>query len=253
MAALEVRPPHFLGARRVGEDGTLVFMFRHNRARFEVAAVHYDDEALGESLVADDYPFDGSVEGPFLTRLEALTWGDYDRARLDESDRLTRQLADLIVDACLPEMQRLAPPLAPLTAAAPETLHGYLYPDTYTLQVLTEDSKLVSRPLDKDTIPPTPPLSVSAEKLSALGLDMETTRLRVVQASQVVLAQCLQGGGVWRATVDGQEVVYKSLLHPFKNIMGNELAIYLKLEASGLSLKIPQLKGICPTLSLIRF
>jgi hypothetical protein len=110
--------------------------------------------------------------------------------------------------------------------------------------VLTEDNKLVSRPLQKDVLLPDPPLSVSKEKLSAMGLDIDTTHLPVVQAPQVVLVQCLQGG-VWRATVDGQEVVYKSLLHPFESIMGNELATYLKLRATGLPLKIPELKGGC--------
>ncbi len=173
-------------------------------------------------------------------------------ARLDESDRLELQLTDLIVHACLPTMQRLAPP-TPMPDA-PQTLHSHLYPETYTLQVLTEDNKLVPRPLHKDALPPNPPLSVPEEKLSAMGLDLKTTHLRVVQASQVVLIQCLQGGGlwggVWRATVDGQEVVFKSLLHPFKSIVGNELAVYLKLEAAGLQLKIPQLKG---ALSLVLY
>lgn len=154
MATLDVGPPHFLGVRRVGEDGTLVFMFRFNRVRFEVAAVHYDEEAVGISLVVDDYPFEESIEGPFLTRLTELTWGGYDVARLDESDRLERQLANHIIDASLPTMQRLAPP-TPLPAV-PETLHGYLYPQTYTLQVLTEDNKLVSRPLHRNALPPTP-------------------------------------------------------------------------------------------------
>jgi hypothetical protein len=242
MATLEVRPPHYLGVRYAGEDGTLVFMFRYNRVRFEVAAVHYDDEAVGMTLVADDYPFEESIEGPFLTRLGDLTWGGFDVERLAESDRLKRQLADLIIDACLPAMQRLAPPI-PLPDV-PETLHGYLYPQNYSLQVLTEDNKLVSRPLQKDVLLPDPPLSVSKEKLSAMGLDIDTTHLPVVQAPQVVLVQCLQGG-VWRATVDGQEVVYKSLLHPFESIMGNELATYLKLRATGLPLKIPELKGGC--------
>lgn len=240
MATLEVRPPHFLRVRYVGEDGTLVFVFRHNRVCFEVAAVHYDDEAVGMTLIADDYPFEESIEGPFLMRLDELTWGGFDVARLAESDRLKRQLASLIIDACLPAMQRLAPPI--LQPAVPETLHGYLYPETYTLQVLTKDNKLVSRPLHKDALPPNPPLSVSEEKLSAMGLDIDTTHLRVVQAPQVVLVQCLQGG-VWRATVDGQEVVYKSLLHPFESIMGNELAIYLKLQTTRPQLKVPQLKG----------
>ena len=246
MATLEVMPPHFLGARRAGDDGTLVFMFRYNRVRFEVAVVHFDDEAVGMTLVADDYLFEESIEYPFLTRLTELTWGVFDVARVNESDRLEVQLANLIIDACLPAMQRLAPP-TPLPAV-PETLHGYLYPQTYFLQVLTEDNKLVSRPLHKDALPPPSPLFVSEEKLSAMGLDIDTTHLRVVQAPQVVLVQCLQNG-VWRVTVDGQEVVYKSLLHPFKNIMGNELETYLKLGAAGLQLKIPQLKG-APSLVL---
>ncbi len=38
MATLEVKPSHHIGTRAVGEEGTLVFMFRYNRVRFDVAA-----------------------------------------------------------------------------------------------------------------------------------------------------------------------------------------------------------------------
>ncbi|KAL2139344.1 hypothetical protein VTI28DRAFT_5306 [Corynascus sepedonium] len=65
----------------------------------------------------------------------------------------------------------------------------------------------------------------------------------VIKASQVILVHCLQGY-VWRVTVDGEDLVYKSLVNVSEGNIGDELATYLKLSSVVITWKVPELKGI---------
>jgi hypothetical protein len=242
MATPEIAPPHFMGARDVG-DGvvqSLVLTFQYNRVRFYVVAADPEDEAVGRTLVPPGYPFGESIERKFLVELTELTWGGFDLSRVRASGRLTRQLAGLVSDACLPAMQRLAP----TRILAAETLHDHLYPPVYTLQVLTEGDNLTCHKLDNDAVPAEHDRSVSEDKLRIMELDMRTTDIPVVKASQVMLVRRLQGR-VWRVTVDGEDLVYKSLINVSEPTMGDELATYLKLRSAGVELRVPTLKGRC--------
>jgi hypothetical protein len=213
--------------------------FQFNGASFYVVAASPEDEVGGEALVPLGYRFDESLEGKILTELTDLTWGEFDKARVEASKRLEKQLADMAADACLTTMQRLAP--TPILAA--ETLQDHLYPQTYTLQILTEGGKLTCRTPDGYT--GTPELQpVSEKRLRAMELDIETTDVPVVKASQVLLVRRLQGF-VWRVTVHREEMVYKSATNVSEDTIGDELAIYLKIRTAGVKLGVPELKGQC--------
>jgi hypothetical protein len=250
MATPETTPPHFLGLRDVG-DGvakTLVLAIEFNGVRFSIVAADPDDDAVGHALVPPGYQFEESIEGNFLMELAELTRGPFDLERVRASDRLERQLAALVIDACLPTMQNLAP--TPIPAA--KTLHDHLHPVVYTLQVLTEGDSLTCHELDSDAIPPEPRRSVSGDKLRAMKLDIETTDIPVIKTSQVILVRHLQSY-VWRVTVDGQDLIYKSLVNIFEPSIGKELATYLKLRSAGLKGKLPELKGGFRSEALTRF
>ena len=240
MATLAITAPHFAGARDVGDGAamTLVLIVKFNGAQFQIVAADPDDEAVGHALVPGDYRFAESIESKFLIKLAELSWGQFDLARAQESGRLERQLADLAIEACLPTMQRLAP--TPIQGV--QTLQDHLHPEIHTLQVLTQGGKLACHSLNNGVIPPEESRSVSAEKLRAMGLDIETTDIPVVQASQVMLGRCLKGY-VWRVTVDGEDLVYKSLINVTRRHMGDELAMYLKFRSAGVQWKVPELKG----------
>jgi hypothetical protein len=244
MASPENKPPRLAGVRYVGDGLTnsAVFAFQFNGVRFSVVAASPEDEAGGKALVPLDYKFEESLEGKILIELSDLSWGDefspFDEARDEASERLENQLADMAADVCLTTMQHLAP--TPIPAA--QTLQDQLYPQTYTLQVLTEGDKLTCRTLNgyAGIAEPHPP--VSADKLLAMELDVETTDIPVLQASQVVLVRRLQNF-VWRVTVNGEEMVCKSSIDVFKHAIGDELAAYLKIRSAEVELRVPELKG----------
>lgn len=240
MATPAITAPHFAGARDVGDGAamTLVLIVKFNGAQFQIVAADPDDEAVGHALVPGDYRFAESIESKFLIKLAELSWGQFDLARAQESGRLERQLADLAIEACLPTMQRLAP--TPIQGV--QTLQDHLHPEIHTLQVLTQGGKLACHSLNNSVIPPEESRSVSAEKLRAMGLDIETTDIPVVQASQVMLGRCLKGY-VWRVTVDGEDLVYKSLINVTRRHIGDELATYLRFRSAGVQWKVPELKG----------
>ena len=220
----------------------LGFLF-HN-ARFSVVAASPDDDA-GETLVPEDYDFDESIEGKILNEIYDLCSYDSDKPwpqeNAEPSSRLRKQLADLAADACLSAMQRLVP--TPVPEA--QTLQDFLYPPTYTLQIFTDGDRLACRTLHdyagiSERHPP-----ISAERLRAMDLDLETTDLRVIQPSQVVLVRRLQNH-VWKVTADGEELICKASLDLFEHAIGDELATYLKIRAAaanGVKLRVPELKG----------
>ncbi|KAL2194749.1 hypothetical protein P885DRAFT_80055 [Corynascus similis CBS 632.67] len=220
MATLGTKPPHFMGIRDVG-DGvaiTLVLIVQFNGVRFYIVAADPDDYGIGQALVPAGYRFDESIESKFLIELAELAWGDFDLARVQASERLERQLAGLAIDACLPTMQRLAS--SPIQSA--QTLQDHLYPQIFTLQILTEGDKLTCRSLDNDAIPPKNRRLVLENRLRAMGLDIETTDIPVIKASQVIL----------------------SLINVSERHIGDELATYLKLRSASIKWKVPELKGI---------
>jgi hypothetical protein len=78
-----------------------------------------------------------------------------------------------------------------------------------------------------------------------MDLNLETTDLRVVKPSEVILVRHFQNH-VWRVTVDGEEMICKASLDLFEHAIGDELAAYLKIRvaaARGVKLRVPELKG----------
>ena len=121
-----------------------------------------------------------------------------------------------------------------------------LCPPTFTLQVFTEDNKLVCREVEADDVGlgekhPAVPEAV----LRAMGFDLEAPDFPVVEASEVLLVRCIQNF-VWLVKVDGVDMVCKISLDIFKHAIGHELETYLKIRRAGVELKIPQLKGWSP-------
>ncbi|KAK3299666.1 uncharacterized protein B0H64DRAFT_389253 [Chaetomium fimeti] len=242
MASPDKPSLQFIGARYLGEGLIMSVMltFEFNGVNFFVVAASPDDEAGGETLVPPGYRFEESLEGKMLAELTDLTWGEFDKGRIEASKRLEKQLANMAADVALTTMQHLAP--TPIPPA--ETLQSHLYPQTYTLQILTDGSKLTCRPTPAGyTGIPELTRSVSEERLHTMGLDIHTTNVPVIKASQVGLVRRLQGF-VWRVTVQGEDMVYKSATNVFEDAIGDELAAYLKIRTSGVELGVPELKGI---------
>ncbi|KAK3290436.1 uncharacterized protein B0H64DRAFT_378648 [Chaetomium fimeti] len=231
------------GVRYVGDGRVFsaVFTFQYNGARFEVVAASPEDEAGGEALVPPLYKFDESLEGKALTEISDLSWGEFDETRDKATERLEKEFAKLAADACLQAMQQLVPIPIPDT----QILEQYLYPQTYILQILTdfERTKLTCQTLDayaglSDRHPP-----ISEDELRAMGLDLETTDIPLIRASQVILVRRLQGL-VWKVMVDREELVCKAAIDRFEHPLVNELETYLKVRSAGVALRIPELKGI---------
>ncbi|KAK3309806.1 uncharacterized protein B0T15DRAFT_15229 [Chaetomium strumarium] len=135
--------------------------------------------------------------------------------------------------------------LVPTPVPDNQTLHGYLYPQIYTLQVLTdfETSRLVCRPLEGHPAIPERHPPVSEHELCAMGLDLATTDVPVVEASQVIFVRRLQRL-VWKVTVDGEAMICKTSSDVFRHAVRDELQTYLKIRPARAELKVPELKGI---------
>lgn len=238
--------PRLAGVRYVGLGGlmSVVLTFHYNGVHFKVVAASPDDEAGGEDLLPPLYKFDESIEGKIMTEIADLSWGEFDEARDNACERLEDQLAELAADACLPAMRQLAP--TPIPDA--QTLEQYLYPQTQTLQVLTDFgcNGLTCRPLDGYTGIPERHPPVSEDRLRTMGFSLETTDIPIVQVSQVILVKRLQGL-VWKATVDGkdgEEMICKASIDIFDDHpIADELETYLKIRSSGAELRIPELRG----------
>ncbi|KAK4237704.1 hypothetical protein C8A03DRAFT_44467 [Achaetomium macrosporum] len=216
MASPGKASPRLAGVRYAGHGLTsAIFTFHYNGVHFQVVAASPEDRAGGEALVPPLYMFDES--------------------------RLEDQLAKLTADACLPTMQQLAPTRIPDA----QTLEQYLYPQTYTLQILTNFGRggLTCRSLDGYPGIPERHPPVSEDSLRAMELDLETTDVPVVKASQVILVRRLQGL-VWKVTVDGEEMICKASIDMFHHPLDDELETYLKIRSAGAKLRIPELKGI---------
>jgi hypothetical protein len=242
----DLGPYRLTGVKYIGDGlvSSVLFSYAYNGTLFAVLAASPDDEAGGEALVPACYKFDQSIEGKFLIQLSDLQWGEFDAARDAQSEDLENELAKLAGDASLALMQELAPVPTPEL----QTLQEWLYPQTYTLQILTEDNKLTCRQLDSyegltDRHPP-----VAEDKLCAMGLRLDqpaTNVVRVVEASEVVLVRRLQNF-VWLVKVGEEDMVCKASLDTFWNPIGEELETYLKIKAVGVELRVPELKGLSP-------
>jgi hypothetical protein len=244
----DLGPYKLTGVRNIGDGlvSSVLFRYAYNGIFFSVLAASPDDEAGGEALTPTGYDFEQSIEGKFLIKLSDLQWGEFDAARDAQSEDLENELAKLAGDACLPLMRKLAPVPFP----EPRTLQEWLYPQTYILQILTKDGKLICRQLDSyagltERHPP-----VAEDKLRAMGLSLEqpgTNVVPVVKASEVVLVRRLQNF-VWLVKVGEKDMVCKASLDTFWNPIGEELEAYLKIRAAGVELRVPELKGPSPFL-----
>lgn len=239
--------PRLAGVFYVGNGAplTLVLTFHYNGVHFQVVAASPKDEAGGEALLHPLYKFGESIEGKILTELDALSWGEFDEARDEASERLENQLAELAAEACRPAMQQLAPNLIPDA----HTLEQYLYPQTHTLQILTDFGcgRLTCRPLDGYTIPESHP-PISEDRLHTMGFSLETTDIPIVKVSQVILVRRLQGL-VWKVAVDGkdgkdrEEMICKASIDVFHHPLADELETYLKIRSAKAEFRVPELKG----------
>ena len=232
----------YTGMRSLGHHGlSTVIGFSFNNVSFSIVAASPDDDE-GEALLPVSYEFDESLEGKILNEIDDLSYHDtptWPKANEEATNRLQRQLADLAADACLSTMQHLAPAQIPTA----QTLQDHLYPPTFTLQILTEGGKLICRALDNLTGIPELHPPVSSDTLRAMNLDLETTDVPVVKASQVILGRRLHCAPVWKVTVGGEEMTCKASLDVCRHAVGDELATYLKIRAAGVELNVPKLKG----------
>ncbi|EAQ87442.1 predicted protein [Chaetomium globosum CBS 148.51] len=233
----------FAGLRYLGHGfvKSAVFTFHFNGVHVQVVVASPEDEAGGDTLVPPSYNFLESVEGKFLSEMSELSWGEFDEERDKATERLEDQLEKLLQDACLQTMEQLAPSPVP----ANQTLHGYLYPQTYALQAFTdfETSRLVCRPGDGHPAMPERHPPVSEQQLSEMGLDLATTDIPIVEASQVILVRRLQRL-VWKVTVNGEEMICKASSDVFCHAVPNELQAYLKIRSARAELNVPELKGL---------
>ena len=232
----------YTGMCSLGDDGpSTVLGFSFNDVLFSVVAASPDDDE-GAALLPLSYEFDESLEGKILNEIDDLSYHDgptWPKANEEATSRLQKQLADLAADACLSTMQHLAPARIPTA----QTLQDHLYSPTFTLQVLTEGGKLTCRTLDNFTGVPELHPPISSDRLQAMNLDLDTTDVPVVEASQVILGCRLHCAPIWKVTVGGKEMICKASLDVSEHAMGDELATYLKIRAAGVKLNVPELKG----------
>lgn len=234
--------PQWKGLRHVESDvRSVIIDYSHNGVTFHVLV------SCNEEELPTGYDLDNSIEGKILLRMDDLSYGtpsEETSEQIDkEIDRLQDDLIKLVSDACFILIQELAPATPPPEA---QTLQDYLYPEAYTLQVLTKDQKLASHRLH-DYAPPDGHPPISEDKLRAMDLDGD---IPVFNSSQVVLGQRLQSL-VWKVDVDGELMLCKvtSKAH-FWNSLSDELATYQKIRRAGEELLVPELKGMVHTPSL---
>ncbi|KAI1182283.1 hypothetical protein F5B17DRAFT_421070 [Nemania serpens] len=190
-----------------------------------------------EEELPTGYDIEGSIEGKILLKIDELCYGETSEQKDEEISQLQDHLIKLVGVACFTLMQELAPATPPPEA---RTLQEYLYPVTYTLQVLTEDKNLASHRL-RDYSPPDPYPPISEDKLRAMDLDED---IPVFNPSQVVLGERLQGL-VWKVEVDGELMLCKaSCRNAFWNSLSGELATYQKIRRAKDELLVPELKGL---------
>ncbi len=242
MSSFEDTRAQYTGMCSLGHGLSTVVGFSFNNVLFSVIAASPDDDE-GEALLPIGYDFDESFEGKILNEIDDLSYHDgptWPAANEEATNHLQKKLADLAADACLSTMQHLAPTRVPTA----QTLQDHLYPPTFTLQIFTEGGKLICRTLDNFTGSPELHPPVSSDKLRAMNLDLETTDVPVVEASQVILGRRLHCAAVWKVTVDGgEEMICKASLDVSAHAVGDELETYLKIRKAGVKLNVPKLQG----------
>ncbi|KAI1381680.1 hypothetical protein F4677DRAFT_399346 [Hypoxylon crocopeplum] len=224
--------PRFTGLRYLTEEyiWSVVINYSYNGVTFYVLV------SAGDKETPPGYELHNSIEGKILIELSDLTFGEETDEKDARSDQLQDELAKLAGDVCLPMMQELAPP-TPLPE--PRTLQEQIYPETYTLQVLTMDNKLICHKLDSYNVPIRHP-PISAAQLQEIDLDDD---IMILDPSQIVLGPRLQGL-VWKVEANGETMICKVTFDIFGNALGDELAVYQKLKGAGDKLKTPKLKGV---------
>ncbi|KAL2261271.1 hypothetical protein VTK26DRAFT_4492 [Humicola hyalothermophila] len=236
--------PQLAGVSYVGDGRGIestILTLHYNGAHFKVVAASPNDGVGGKALVPPQYNFDASVEAKIMHKTYRLSFGEFDMEKGKEFERLENHLAELAADACLPTMQQLAPTRIPDA----ETLEQYIHPRTYVLQVFTDFDRaaLTCRALDgfaaiRDSHPPVP-----EDRIRAMGLDLATTDIPIVKASEVILIDRLQGM-VWKVRVGGEEMICKGSINVFTNPLCDELEAYVKIRSAGATLRVPELRGI---------
>jgi hypothetical protein len=181
------------------------------------------------------YELEKSIEGKPLSELNDLACNISLEEEQERMFQIQREFGKLVGDACFALMQELAPATP---SSEVRTLQDYLYPEIYTLQVLTKDDKLASHRLYDYAIPDRhPPLPET--ELKAIDLDKD---IPTFNASQVVLEDLLQGY-VWKVNVEGEVMICKTSFLHIGNSFRGELATYQKLRRAGDDLLVPKLKG----------
>lgn len=199
--------------------------------------------STSEEHLPPGYDLEQSIEGKLLVRMSDLTWDEFDEEKDKLMDAIEDELAQIALEACLPLIQELGP-ATPLPE--PRTMQEQLYPPFHTLQILTEDEKLVGRKLNGYEVPEkyTPVLAANLR-----GIEPQND-IPIVDCSDIIPKERLQNL-VWRVVVNGEEMVCKISSFIFAKAIEEEIDAYLRIRsAHGLEdLMIPSFKGICISLS----
>jgi len=225
------------GLRSLRYDGSVLIHYFYNGIYFYVLA---SADRRGETNeLPEDYDVEDSIEGKILLERDGLCWGTPSETKDKQIEQLTDKLVELVGAACLGLIKELAPATH---LPVPRTLQGYLYPDSFTLQVLTKDGQLECHRLHEyvidDHYPP-----ISEDKLKSINLDEDVP---VFTPAQVIPQRRLHGL-VFEVEVEGERAILKvSGDSHFWNSLSDELATYLKLRKAGEDLMVPKLKGRTP-------
>jgi hypothetical protein len=153
------------GLRNLRHDESVLIHYFYNGVYIYVLASA--DWCGDTDELPEGYDLGESIEGNILLERDDLSYDTPSEAKDRRIKQLTDQLVDLVAVACFRLIQELAP-ATPLPA--PQTLQEYLYPDSFTLQVLTAGGQLVCYRLHEyaiaDKYPP-----ISEDKLKAIYLD----------------------------------------------------------------------------------
>ncbi|KAI9147046.1 FAD-dependent monooxygenase yanF [Paramyrothecium foliicola] len=173
----------------------LLIEYMYNGAKFSILV------STSDKHLPFEYNLEQSIEGKLLIELSDLTWGEFDEEMDKNMEAVEDELARIALDACFPLMQELGPP-APLPE--PRTMQEQLYPPLHTLQILTENGKLVGRKLNGYQVPekytPVPDANIDGLHINA--------GVPIIHSSEIILQERLQSL-VWKVTVNGEDMICK--------------------------------------------
>jgi hypothetical protein len=211
------------------KEASVVITYNYNGVSFPVLV-------SGEEG-PDEYDVENSIEGKLLFEMDDLTYGEETEEKSERIKEIQEELKKVVADACFSFMQNVAP--EPLPEA--HTLHDYLYPPSYKLQVRTDGANLKVFKNDDFHIPERHP-PIPQSKLNGMDLGDD---IPVFQSLQIPVGRRLQSF-VFRVTIGGEEMILKLSINMFGRIaVDEELATYLKIRnaRSENKLLVPKLKG----------